>query len=71
METLIKDFAETTQVRDRKGQVITTFKGTLFTLILRVLLMGLMLIFIAGFTALVFNLIVNGVQGDVSFGIYE
>lgn len=70
METIIKELAKDTQVRDRQGQVIVGFKGTLFTIILRVLLMGLTLMFIAGFTSLVFNLIVNGVQGNVSFGIY-
>lgn len=70
MKAIIQELARDTQVRDRQGQVLTTFRGTLFTLILRVLLMGLTLIFMVGFTALVFNLIVNGVQSDVSFGIY-
>lgn len=71
MKAIIQELARDTQVRDRKGQVLTTFKGTLFTLILRVFLMGLMLVFIAGFTTLVFNLIVNGVQDNVQFGIYN
>lgn len=71
METIIRELAETTKARDRKGQVLTTFRGTLFTLILRVFLIGLTLIFIAGFTTLVFNLIVNGVQNNVQFGIYN
>lgn len=71
MKAIIQELARDTQVRDRKGQVLTTFKGTLFTLILRVFLMGLILIFIAGFTTLVFNLIVNGVQDNVQFGIYN
>lgn len=70
MKAIIQELARDTQVRDRQGQVLTTFRGTLFTLILRVLLMGLTLIFMVGFTALVFNLIVNGVQSDVSFGMY-
>ena len=71
METIIRELAETTQVRDRQGQVVTTFRGTLFTLILRVFLIGLALMFIVGFTTLVFNLIVNGVQDNVQFGIYN
>jgi len=70
MKAIIQELARDTQLRDRQGQVLTTFSGTLFTLILRVLLMGLTLIFMVGFTALVFNLIVNGVQSDVSFGMY-
>lgn len=71
MRTLIQEVARTTQVRDRKGQVLTTFRGTVFTLILRVFLMGLMLLFIAGFTTLVVNLIINGVDENIQFGIYN
>ncbi len=71
MGTIIRELAETTQVRDRQGQVVTTFRGTVFTLILRVFLIGLALLFVAGFTTLVFNLIVNGVQNNVQFGIYN
>ena len=71
METIIRELAETTKARDRKGQVLTTFRGTVFTLILRVFLIGLTLLFVAGFTTLVFNLIVNGVQDNVQFGIYN
>ena len=71
MGTIIRELAETTQVRDRQGQVVTTFRGTLFTLILRVFLIGLTLLFVAGFITLVFNLIVNGVQDNVQFGIYN
>ena len=71
MGTIIRELAETTQVRDRQGQVVTTFRGTVFTLILRVFLIGLTLLFVAGFTTLVFNLIVNGVQNNVQFGIYN
>lgn len=71
METIIRELAETTKARDRKGQVLTTFRGTLFTLILRVFLIGLTLLFVAGFTTLVFNLIVNGVQDNVQFGMYN
>jgi hypothetical protein len=71
METIIRELAETTKARDRKGQVLTTFRGTVFTLILRVFLIGLTLLFVAGFTTLVFNLIVNGVQDNVQFGMYN
>jgi len=71
MGTIIRELAESTQVRDRQGQVLTTFRGTVFTLILRVFLIGLTLLFVAGFTTLVFNLIVNGVQNNVQFGIYN
>tara|TARA_R110001592_G_scaffold137_2_gene806 strand:+ start:1372 stop:1587 length:216 start_codon:yes stop_codon:yes gene_type:complete len=71
MGTIIRELARETQVRDRQGQVLTTFRGTLFTLILRVFLIGLTLLFVAGFTTLVFNLIVNGIQENVQFGIYN
>jgi hypothetical protein len=71
MGAIIRELAETTQVRDRQGQVVTTFKGTLFTLILRVFLIGLSLLFVAGFIALIYNIIINGVENDVAFGIYN
>lgn len=71
MGTIIRELAETTQVRDRQGQVVTTFKGTLFTLILRVFLIGLSLLFVVGFITLIYNLIVNGVGNDVAFGMYN
>ena len=71
MEAIIKDLVETTRVRDRKGEVIVSFKGKVFTLILRILIVGLMLVFIAGFTTLVFNLIVNVLQDNVQFGMYN
>jgi len=71
MGAIIRELAESTQVRDRQGQVVTTFRGTVFTLILRVFLMGLSLLFVAGFIALIYNIIVNGVENDVAFGIYN
>jgi hypothetical protein len=71
MGTIIRELAESTQVRDRQGQVVTTFRGTVFTLILRVFLIGLSLLFVAGFIALIYNIIVNGVENDVAFGIYN
>lgn len=71
MGTIIRELAETTQVRDRQGQVVTTFRGTVFTLILRVFLIGLSLLFVAGFIALIYNIIINGVENDVAFGIYN
>jgi hypothetical protein len=71
MGTIIRELAETTQVRDRQGQVVTTFKGTLFTLILRVFLIGLSLLFVAGFITLIVNIITNGVSESVQFGIYN
>jgi hypothetical protein len=71
MGAIIRELAESTQVRDRQGQVVTTFRGTVFTLILRVFLIGLSLLFVAGFIALIYNIIVNGVENDVAFGIYN
>lgn len=71
MGTIIRELAESTQVRDRQGQVVTTFRGTVFTHILRVFLIGLSLLFVAGFIALIYNIIVNGVENDVAFGIYN
>ena len=71
MGAIIRELAESTQVRDRQGQVVTTFKGTLFTLILRVFLIGLSLLFVAGFITLIVNIITNGVSESVQFGIYN
>jgi len=71
METIIRELAESTQVRDRQGQVVTTFRGTVFTLILRVFLIGLTLLFVAGFISLIVNLIMHGVNENVQFGIYN
>ena len=71
MGTIIRELAETTQVRDRQGQVVTTFRGTVFTLILRVFLIGLSLLFVAGFITLIVNIITNGVSESVQFGIYN
>jgi hypothetical protein len=71
MGAIIRELAESTQVRDRQGQVVTTFRGTVFTLILRVFLIGLSLLFVAGFIALIYNIIINGVENDVAFGIYN
>ena len=44
MRAIIQSIAQETQVRDRQGQVITTIKGKMFTLILRIVLGGLFLI---------------------------
>lgn len=71
MGTIIRELAESTQVRDRQGQVVTTFRGTVFTLILRVFLIGLSLLFVAGFITLIVNIITNGVSESVQFGIYN
>jgi hypothetical protein len=71
MGTIIRELAETTQVRDRQGQVVTTFRGTVFTLILRVFLIGLSLLFVVGFITLIVSFITNGVSDSVQFGIYN
>lgn len=71
MGAIIRELAESTQVRDRQGQVVTTFRGTVFTLILRVFLIGLSLLFVAGFITLIVNIITNGVSESVQFGIYN
>ena len=59
MTTIIKEFAKLTVARDRQGQVLTSIGGVLFTLILRVFLVGLGMLFIVSFTALLMNIIIN------------
>jgi len=59
MTTIIKEFAKLTVARDRQGQVLTSIGGVLFTLILRVFLVGLGVLFIVSFTALLMNIIIN------------
>jgi hypothetical protein len=48
MRAVIQSIAQETQVRDRQGQVLTTFKGKVFTLILQIFLVGLFLLAITG-----------------------
>jgi len=48
MRAIIQSIVQETQVRDRQGQVITTIKGKMFTLILRLVLGGLFLLSISG-----------------------
>ena len=71
METIIKELARETQVRDRQGEVIVGFKGKLFTIITRLILFVLISIFVMGFITLIYNLVSQGVGESVSFGIYN
>ena len=71
MEAIIKDLVETTRVRDRKGEVIVSFKGKVFTLILRVIIFGLITVFVLGFTTLIYNIITLGIDSNVKFGMYN
>ena len=48
MRAIIQSIAQETQVRDRQGQVLRTFKGKVFTLILQIFLVGLFLLAISG-----------------------
>ena len=57
MTTIIKEFASLTVARDRQGEVITSFKGAMFTLIVRVFLVGLGLIYSIGMIGLILNII--------------
>ncbi len=71
METIIKELARETQLRDRQGQVVASFKGKLFTIITRLILLVLITIFVMGFVALIYNLITQGVDSNATFGIYN
>lgn len=71
MEAIIKDLVETTRARDRKGKVIVSFKGTLFTIITRLILFVLISIFVMGFVTLIYNLVTQGISESVQFGIYN
>tara|TARA_R110000737_G_scaffold25055_1_gene43699 strand:- start:418 stop:600 length:183 start_codon:yes stop_codon:yes gene_type:complete len=57
MTTIIKEFAKLTVARDRQGEVISSFKGAMFTLIMRVFLVGLGLIYSIGMIGLILNII--------------
>ena len=57
MTTIIKEFANLTVARDRQGEVIASFKGAMFTLIMRVFLVGLGLIYSIGMIGLILNII--------------
>ncbi len=71
MGTIIKELARETQLRDRQGQVVASFKGKLFTIITRLILLVLITIFVMGFVALIYNLITQGVDSNATFGIYN
>lgn len=72
MRAIIQSIAQETQVRDRQGQVLTTFKGKVFTLILRLLLGGLFLLAMGG----ALGLLIAWAMGDIdpsnaNFGYME
>ncbi len=71
MRAIIQSIAQETQVRDRQGQVLTTIKGKVFTLILRAVIVGLMAVFLLGFSVLMYNFITQGINDNVSFGMYN
>jgi hypothetical protein len=59
MTTIIKEFASLTVARDRQGEVITSFKGAMFTLIMRVFLVGLGILFSISMIGLILNIILE------------
>lgn len=61
MRAIIQSIAQETQVRDRQGQVVTTIRGRVFTLILRLLLVGLFLLSISG----VLGFLIMWAMGDI------
>lgn len=61
MRAIIQSIAQETQVRDRQGQVITTIKGKMFTLILQIFLAGLFLLAISG----VLGFLILWAMGDI------
>lgn len=61
MRAIIQSIVQETQVRDRQGQVITTIKGKMFTLILRLVLGGLFLLSISG----VLGFLILWATGDI------
>lgn len=71
MRAIIQSIAQETQVRDRQGQVLTTIKGKVFTLILRSVIVGLIAVFLLGFSVLMYNFITQGINDNVSFGMYN
>ena len=71
MKTIIQEIARETTVRDREGQVITSFTGTLLTFTLRVFMGGLFTLAVSGILFFIIGMITGEVNtANASFGIY-
>jgi len=71
MKTIIQEIARETRVRDREGQVITSFTGTLLTFTLRVFMGGLFTLAVSGILFFIIGMITGEVNtANASFGIY-
>ena len=69
MGTIIRELAETTQVRDRQGNVIVSFSGTLLTFILRVFMVGLFVLAIGGIIAFIGAWVMGSIDpSNANFG---
>ena len=69
MRALIQDVAQTTRVRDRQGNVVVSFSGTLLTFMLRVLIGGLFVLAIGGIISFIGAWIMGSIdQSASSFG---
>jgi|TARA_B110000977_G_scaffold66785_1_gene90765 hypothetical protein len=69
MRALIQDVVETTQVRDRQGNVVVSFSGTLLTFILRVFMVGLFVLAIGGIIAFIGAWVMGSIDpSNANFG---
>lgn len=69
MRALIQDVAQTTRVRDRQGNVVVSFSGTLLTFMLRVLIGGLFVLAIGGIISFIGAWIMGSIDPSAaSFG---
>lgn len=71
MRAIIKELARETQVRNREGKVITSFTGTLATIMLRLIVVGLFTLAISGILFFSLAIIMGEIEtSGLSFGIY-
>ena len=71
MRAIIQELARETQVRDREGKVITSFTGTLATIMLRLIVAGLFTLAISGILFFIVAIIMGEIEtSGLSFGIY-
>lgn len=69
MKSIIYQIAQETRVRDREGNALYTFTGSLFTLILRLFVGGLFLLAIGGIIGFVSLWIAGEIDpSNASFG---
>ena len=70
MKTLIREIANETRVRDGQGNVLTTMTGTITTIMLRLILLGLFTLAIGGVVSFIFMWITGQINVEgANFGI--